>query len=174
MQGIETLSMMNPPALASRPEDAGHLTQRQRDLLGLRPLGPNLFVFDEFGLPVALRSCDCKICGRRFFPSRRSCMHCFTADALVESSLSGEGIVHVSTVSRVRSVVGHEPPYAYGYVSLDDDSLRIFTAFAGDTPESFQPGRRVRLSFNRIPATELAPTLGYCFVPAVGGQHGSR
>jgi len=49
MQGIETLSMMNPPALASRPEDAGHLTQRQRDLLGLRPLGPNLFVFDEFG-----------------------------------------------------------------------------------------------------------------------------
>jgi uncharacterized OB-fold protein len=136
----------------------------------LTPLRADLFVLDQDGAPLALRGSRCEVCGRSFFPARHWCSHCFSAGRLVDWTLPGRGVVHASTVVRVRSAVGHAAPYAYGYVSLGDGAVRIFAPFAEDAPDSFEPGRSVQLRFGRIPADGISPTLGYCCVPAPGNR----
>lgn len=94
------------------------------------------------GVMLATR---CTGCGRRYFPQRVLCADCGSLAGVEEMALPRLGRVHASTVIRVRSALGHEPPYAYGYVELD--GLLVFSRFSGAAPESFQPGDAVELAF---------------------------
>lgn len=90
----------------------------------------------------------CESCGSVFFPARAVCPQCFLQGRLVEQALGKTGLVHASTVVRVRSALGHEPPYACGYVAVD--GVGVFTRFAGAAPERFQPGTPVKLGFETL------------------------
>jgi len=90
----------------------------------------------------------CLNCGGRFYPQRSVCPQCFLAGKLEEHELEKTGVVHASTVVRVRSSLGHEPPYACGYV--DVAGLGVFTRFSGAAPEYFQPGTAVELGFEEL------------------------
>ncbi|MBI3149695.1 MAG: OB-fold domain-containing protein [Betaproteobacteria bacterium] len=103
-------------------------------------------LFDADG--GAMLASHCTSCGRRYFPQRTVCAHCGIVAGMQRIALARTGTVHASTVIRVRSALGHEPPYAYGYVELD--GLLVFTRFSGGTPESFQPGDPVELAFENL------------------------
>lgn len=90
----------------------------------------------------------CESCGSVFFPARAVCPHCFLHGRLVEQVLEKTGLVHASTVVRVRSALGHEPPYAWGYAAVG--GVGVFTRFAGAAPEWFQPGTPVALGFETL------------------------
>jgi uncharacterized OB-fold protein len=143
-------------------------------LADLKPLRASMFALDAEGLPFALRGNYCADCKRLFFPVRQRCMQCAAFGHLEDVVLPTHGVVHASTVSHVRSAVGHEPPYAYGYVSLDGDRLRIFAPFEGDDPNWFQPGRHVQLHIGRIRAANLPAALGYSFIPRHGALDAGR
>lgn len=96
----------------------------------------------------AMLASQCTLCGRRHFPQRPICVDCGVATGMEQIVLSRRGTVYASTVIRVRSALGHEPPYAYGYADLD--GLQVFTRFSGDPPESFQPGDAVELAFENL------------------------
>ena len=80
-----------------------------------------------------------------------------------ERALGRKGVVYASTVVRVPSSLGHPPPYAYGYVNLVDDKLRVFARFTGSAPELFVPGAAVKLTFEIVPNNQLGPMLAWAF-----------
>ncbi len=90
----------------------------------------------------------CESCGSVFFPARVVCPQCFLQGRLVEQALEKTGLVRASTVVRVRSALGHEPPYAYGYAAVG--GVGVFTRFTGAVPEYFQPGTPVELGFETL------------------------
>jgi uncharacterized OB-fold protein len=111
---------------------------------------------------VLLASC-CRRCGARHFPQRAVCPNCFVDGEVVEQPLSRLGVVRASTVIRVRSALGHEPPYAFG--SVDVDGLAVFTRFAGAAPERFVPGVEVELGFETLHAAALGDVVVHVFRP---------
>ncbi|UCE30512.1 MAG: OB-fold domain-containing protein [Burkholderiales bacterium] len=130
----------------------------------LRPLREGMFSFDDAGRPVALCGSRCENCGGVAFPARTVCDRCGPRGRLSSHRLSTHGRVYASTVIHVSSALGHAPPYAYGYVDLPEDGTRIFAPFVGADLHAFQPGVKVTLAFDEIPATALPDTLGYAFV----------
>ena len=138
----------------------------------LRPLRDDMFFADEHGAPVALLGKRCLDCERVFFPPRAICSHCALDGRLVPHRMSSQGVIHASTVARVPSAMGHAAPYAYGYVDLPTDGVRIFAPFSGAPVESFVPGLKVRLALGEIPAESLQGVLGYSFVRDIEATHG--
>lgn len=129
----------------------------------LQPLREGMFVLGDRGDPVALSGSRCRRCGHVDFPERVVCPACGPGAAVDRYPLSTDGVVHASTVVHVASLVGHRPPYAYGYVDLPADDTRIFAPFSGANPERFAPGVAVRVAFGEIPASGMAGVLGYSF-----------
>lgn len=107
----------------------------------------------------------CSACATRFFPQRSICPHCFDRGTLAEVALARCGVVYASTVVRVPSSLGHQPPYAYGYVDLPEDGLRLIARFAGAAAESFVPGTRVELAFEAVARDEAGPLAAWVFRP---------
>lgn len=138
----------------------------------LRRLREDMFSPDANGVPLALCGTRCLSCGRVFFPARAICSQCGTDGQLTKHVLDSHGIIHASTVVRVQSALGHTPPYAYGYVDLPKEGLRIFAPFSGAPVEAFAPGLKVRLAIGEVPATSLKGVLGYSFVPYQEAAHG--
>ena len=62
-----------------------------------------------------------------------------------ETTLDRRGIIYASTVVHIPSPVGIKAPYAYGYVEIPANGVRVFALFTGDDPYSFTPGREVEL-----------------------------
>lgn len=106
---------------------------------------------------------SCPGCGRIFFPQRAICPDCFVEGAMVESPLSRRGVVYASTVVRVPSSLGHEPPYAYGYVDLEEGGVRVMSRFTGSEPERFVPGSAVELGFEAVGRDRQGPLLAWTF-----------
>lgn len=123
--------------------------------------GERLF---DAGRGVLLGS-SCSCCGQRFFPQRPICPHCFADGTMQEVALARRGVVYASTVVRVPSSLGHRPPYAYGYVDLPEDHLRLIARFAGAPPESFAPGTAVELAFEAVARDEAGPLSAWVFHP---------
>lgn len=87
----------------------------------------------------------CVSCGAFSFPRRTICAHCGPGPQVQTTLIESDGTVYASTVVRVPSPVGLKPPYAYGYVDLDDVPLRVFGLFARSDAEGLLPGTPVRL-----------------------------
>ncbi len=110
-----------------------------------------------------LLASHCKRCGRTHFPQREICTSCFVRGEMVEHPLGREGIVRASTIVRVRSALGHEPPYAYGSVEVGE--VLVFTRFAGCAPERVVPGLAVELGFETLRCAALGELLIHVFRP---------
>jgi len=117
----------------------------------------------------ALKGNRCTQCGKSFFPKRAVCPVCFVSGHMEEIELDRQGIIYASTVVRVRSPTGIKAPYAYGYVDLPENQLRVFALFTGADPGSFVPGRKVEVVLEPIGKdTEGNTVIGYKFKPVAG------
>ncbi len=87
----------------------------------------------------------CASCGKTFFPKRRICPACFDKGVMEEIRLSRIGVVYASTIVHRDSPAGVKGPYAYGYVYIPENDVRVFGLFTGQDPSIFKPGRQVEL-----------------------------
>lgn len=102
------------------------------------------------GQEPALRANRCTKCGKTFFPKRSLCPHCFEEGELEDIILENKGIIYACTVVYINSPVGIEAPYAYGYVEIPKNKVRIFALFTGSDPLSFRVGQQVELAVEPI------------------------
>lgn len=117
----------------------------------------------------ALKGNRCIQCGKSFFPKRTVCPECFVSGQMEEIELERQGVIYASTVVRVSSPTGIKAPYAYGYVDLPSNQLRVFALFTGADPGSFVPGRKVELVLEAISKDREGNTvIGYKFKPVAG------
>jgi uncharacterized protein len=117
----------------------------------------------------ALKGNRCTQCGKSFFPKRAVCPECFVSGQMEEIELERQGVVYASTVVRVSSPTGIKAPYAYGYVDLPANQLRVFALFTGADPGSFVPGRKVEVVLEPIGKdTEGNTVIGYKYKPVTG------
>ena len=134
------------------------------------PVQAGLFKYPLMdGERPALKGNRCSHCGRNFFPKRAVCPECFISGRMEEIELERQGVVYASTVVRVSSPTGIKAPYAYGYVDLPANQLRVFALFTGADPGSFMPGSKVELVLEPIGTdTEGNAVIGYKFRPVSG------
>ncbi len=115
--------------------------------------------------PVLLGN-RCKRCGKTFFPKRILCTICYDHGELEDTGLDRRGVIYASTVVHIDSPAGINAPYAYGYVDLPGNQLRIFALFTGADPTSFRPGQEVELVIEPIgQGREGNRVIGYKFRP---------
>jgi len=118
------------------------------------------------GEPPRLLGNRCSSCGRVFFPKRTLCPNCFTDDTLTEVELSSKGTIYTYTIVHYPSPAGIEAPYAYGYVDLPENNIRVFSLFTESDPKKLEIGMDVGLVIEKIridkDGTEI---LGYKFKP---------
>jgi uncharacterized OB-fold protein len=102
-----------------------------------------------------------------FFPKRELCPDCFDKGELVEERIEGQGIIYSSTVVSVPSPAGIKPPYAYGYVDIPEEGVRIHALLEGTDPQCISPGRKVELSIEPFTVNKQGQkVIGYKFRPA--------
>jgi uncharacterized OB-fold protein len=119
------------------------------------------------GKKPALLANRCTKCGKTFFPKRNICPHCYEGGTLAEIHLDSRGIIYACTVVQIPSPVGIKAPYAYGYVEIPANQIRVFALFTGDDPYSFTPGREVELVVEPIRENHQGQkVIGYKFKPA--------
>ena len=128
---------------------------------------PGLFTYPvPEGQKAALLGSRCTKCGKAFFPRRALCPDCFDEEALEDIRLGTRGVIYTSTVVRVPSPVGIKPPYAYGYVDISANNIRIFAPLTGADPDSFTPGQEVELVLEPITVNKQGQqVIGYKFKP---------
>ena len=119
------------------------------------------------GQEPALLANRCKECGKSFFPKRTLCPHCFEQGEMEEIQLHRHAVIYSSTVVHIPSPIGIAAPYAYGYVDIIADNIRVFALFTGDKPDSFLSGREVELVLEPIGTdSQGQQIIGYKFRPA--------
>jgi uncharacterized OB-fold protein len=87
----------------------------------------------------------CTGCKRYFFPKRAICPHCCGNGTMESVELGRQGIIYSCTVVHRDSPVGIKAPYAYGYVQIPENNLRVFALLTGKEATSFAPGEAVDL-----------------------------
>lgn len=134
------------------------------------PVQAGLFTFPVMdGDKPTLKGNRCSHCGKSFFPKRAICPECFISGRMEEIELERQGVIYASTVVRVSSPAGIKAPYAYGYVDLPANQLRVFALFTGADPGSFVPGRKVEVVLEAISKDREGNTvIGYKFKPVAG------
>lgn len=130
---------------------------------------PGLFHYPvPEGQRPALLASRCTTCGKYFFPKRSLCPNCFEKGKMEDSFLDRLGIVYASTVVQVPSPVGIKPPYAYGYVDVTTNRIRVFALFTGADPSSFRPGQKVELVLEPLYVNSRGQqVIGYKFKPVL-------
>ena len=98
----------------------------------------------------ALLANRCTNCRKTFFPKRSLCPYCFEKGEMKEIRLDRRGVIYACTVVHRNSPSGIVAPYAYGYVDIPANKVRIFGLFVGSDPSSFTPGQAVELVVDPI------------------------
>lgn len=125
----------------------------------------------DAGQVPALLANRCTHCGKTFFPKRNLCPHCFEEGVLEDICLSHRGIIYACTVVHIPSPVGIKAPYAYGYVEIPQNQIRIFALFTGADPFTFTPGQEVELVVEPIRENQNGQEIiGYKFKPISSGH----
>jgi benzoylsuccinyl-CoA thiolase BbsA subunit len=129
------------------------------------PIRPGLFEYPSpENSPPAILGNRCRKCAQMYFPKRMLCTNCFTEGDLEPVRLSRRGRIFSSTVVHIPSPAGISAPYAYGYVDLDGDRLRVFALFSGTNPAAFRPGCEVELIIEPVRTdSEGRVLIGYKF-----------
>lgn len=134
------------------------------------PVQAGLFNYPlTHGERPTLKGNRCSLCGKSFFPKRAVCPECFVSGDMEDIELERQGFIYASTVVRVSSPTGIKAPYAYGYVDLPENQLRVFALFTGADPSSFVPGGKVEVVLEPIGTDAEGKTvIGYKFRPVSG------
>jgi uncharacterized protein len=119
------------------------------------------------GKPTLLAN-RCMNCGATFFPKRALCPACFEQGFLEDIKLDRRGILYACTVIHRDSPAGIPAPYAYGYVEIPANQIRVFALLTGSDPSSFHPGQEVELVVEPIRTdSEGKQIIGYKFKPVL-------
>ena len=79
-------------------------------------------------------------------------------------TLERQGIIYTCTLVHIDSPAGIKAPYAYGYVELPTNRLRVFALFTGSDPALFTPGQEVELVLEPVGTDkEGKKIIGYKF-----------
>ena len=120
----------------------------------------------DAGQKPALLANRCTHCGKTFSPKRNLCPDCFEEGALEDIALNHRGVIYACTVVHVPSPVGIKAPYAYGYVEIPENQIRIFALFTGADPFTFKPGQEVELVVEPVRENSNGQkVIGYKFRP---------
>ena len=85
-----------------------------------------------------------------------------------EIKLDRQGIIYACTVVHRDSPTGIIAPYAYGYVDIPVNKVRVFGLFDGSDPSSFTPGQKVELAVEPIKVDHQGKQIiGYKFKPVL-------
>lgn len=138
--------------------------QKRKDNI---PIHQGLFEFPlKAGQRPGLLANRCSQCGQSFFPRRMICPNCFENSRMEQITLDTRGIVYAATVVHLDSPSGIKAPYAYGYVEIPANNIRVFALFTGDDPSSFNSGRLVELVLEPVRTDGRGQTIfGYKFKP---------
>ena len=114
----------------------------------------------------ALLANRCTNCRKTFFPKRSLCPYCFGKGKMEEIKLDRRGVIYACTVIHRNSPTGIIAPYAYGYVDIPVNKVRVFGLFGGSDPSSFTPGQGVELVVEPIKIDPQGKQIiGYKFKP---------
>jgi len=140
------------------------------------PVAPGLFPFPVLsGERPRLWASRCQTCSTTYFPRRDICPNCFGRAVWEDAVLSGQGTIYASTIVHVPSPAGIEPPYAYGYVDMRDDTkdgrpVRVFAHFTSIDREDLAVGRRVELMLIELRRDDQGrAVIGHAFQPVAEG-----
>ena len=76
------------------------------------------------------------------------------------------GIIYACTLVHIPSPSGIKAPYAYDYVDIPVDRIRVFGLFTGAEPSSFHAGQKVELVIEPIKTDKNGQeVIGYKFKP---------
>jgi uncharacterized OB-fold protein len=108
----------------------------------------------------------CTSCRKTFFPKRPLCPYCLEKGKMEEIKLDRRGVIYACTVIHRNSPTGIIAPYAYGYVDIPVNKVRVFGLFGGSDPSSFTPGQEVELVVEPIKVDHQGrQIIGYKFKP---------
>ncbi len=97
-----------------------------------------------------LLASQCTKCGATFFPQRPVCRHCLDSEGMKIIELSPHGVIYASTVINVDSPSGIKAPYAFGYVDIAENNIRVFALFEDTDAALIAPGRAVEVVIKPI------------------------
>jgi len=96
-----------------------------------------------------LIGCECKSCGRRFYPPRPVCPYCSSRN-VERVELARQGVVETFTIAyTVQEGFRNQAPIAYAIVKLDDGA-RVFAPLTDVEPEKVHIGMRVEAVVRRV------------------------
>jgi len=104
---------------------------------------PGAFVIED-GEPHLVGT-KCSKCGASFFPPRYICTYCLTDEGVEKAKLGNRGKLYSYTVI---NVAGKEfnPPYAFGFVILEPEKIRIPAVLTGfDLAEELESGTPMKM-----------------------------
>lgn len=126
---------------------------------------------DENNGQVALLGTCCSACGKKFFPARSVCPHCWDPGTLAPYRFCGPGRLYAATIIRV-APAGFQAPYAIGLVDFPE-GVRI-TAQLEVEPSDWDrlpPGMMMELCVGVIRRQENSQgVMGYKFRIAEAGS----
>ena len=92
----------------------------------------------------------CSKCGAASFPPRYICTYCLTDEGVEKARLGNKGSLYSYTIIRV---AGREfnPPYAFGFVIIEPENIRIPAVLTGfDLEQELKSGTRMEMVIERL------------------------
>jgi uncharacterized OB-fold protein len=103
----------------------------------------------ENGRPYLVGT-KCTNCGSAFFPPRYICSYCLTDEGVEKARLGNQGTLYSYTVIHVSSKE-FNPPYAFGFVILEPEKIRIPTILTGfDLTKELASGTRMEMVIDKL------------------------
>ena len=121
----------------------------------------------EDGRPYLVGT-KCSKCGSAFFPPRYICTYCLTDEGVQKTRLGNKGTLYSYTVINIASKE-FDPPYAFGYVILEPDKIRIPSVLTGfDLTKELKSGTEMEMVIERLRTDERGNEIvSYKFRPVI-------
>ena len=110
----------------------------------------------------------CSKCGAAFFPPRYICTYCLTDESVMKARLGNKGTLYSYTVIHVASKE-FNPPYAFGFVILEPEKIRIPAMLTGfDLSKELKSGTPMEMVIEKLRDDEFGNVLvTYKFRPVL-------
>lgn len=110
----------------------------------------------------------CSTCGAAFFPPRYICSYCLTDEGVQKARLGNKGKLYSYTIIHVASKE-FNPPYAFGFVIIEPENIRIPTVLTGfDFNEELKSGTEMEMVIDTLRHDEQGNEIvSYMFRPVM-------
>jgi uncharacterized OB-fold protein len=121
----------------------------------------------ENGQPYLVGT-KCAKCGAAFFPPRYICTYCLTDEGVQKARLGNTGTLYSYTVINVASKE-FNPPYAFGFVILEPEKIRIPSVLTGfDLAQELKSGTKMQMVIEKLRNDEYGNEIvSYKFRPVL-------